>query len=365
MIKIRSLEENLETNRRQAQTALLSSQSQSETTATRYQYVDAHMHYLGFIQQTQGFTALLDAMDDQNVHSSVLFCMPYNLEVTDRSIDSPDLNYYLTDDSKAFWHTESDMYMYWDWVNLISSQQSRFYPFMGGASTINENSADQMARVLDLYKNPQTNKSYFRGIGELMFRHDFLTWKSGTVTPRPDSKAAENIFQLAAARNLPVNIHHDLTSLRANGYPIYKNELNLALIRNPSTKIIWAHCGMTYYVMPTAGDPNKFYNVFPLQTLLDTLDTMLNDHPNLYLDLSWVVFDNYILGNETAWAALINKYPTRFMIGTDTVAKWNDGTTITYDIQKYSTLLDTLNNPVTAQRVASNNFLSLIGQPPL
>lgn len=53
---------------------------------------------------------------------------------------------------------------------------------------------------------------------------------------------------------------------------------------------------------------------------------MLSGNPNLYYDISWVVFDDFIVKDDASlveWAALIEKYPTRFILGTDKVGHWN------------------------------------------
>ena len=39
----------------------------------------------------------------------------------------------------------------------------------------------------------------------------------------------------------------------------------------------------------------------------------------LYIDLSWVVFDDYVLPNLETWVKLIERHPDRFMIGSDVV----------------------------------------------
>lgn len=340
MIRLKGFEDK----RKQNEETLLSTTS----TGNVYQYIDMHMHYLGFIQQTQGFQSLVNAMDAQNVEKAVLFCMPYNIEVSDKSIHYPglELNYYLTDDSHAFWYGLSDIFLLKDYKKwLAGGNADRFYLFLGGVNTVNEKSAEQMERIFHTWPN------VFWGIGELMFRHDFLTWKSGGVTPRVDSQAAKNIFSMAANHGLPCIIHQDLTSIRSNGEPFYQEELETALSDNPNTKIIWAHCGMTYNISV----PN----------LTTILRGMLTRHPNLFIDLSWVVYDNCILGNEAEWADLLDDYPTRFMIGTDTVAKWFDGTTVTYNIQKYSVVLDYCTNPVTRQNVAKDNFTRLLPTAPV
>ena len=306
----------------------------SNVQAKSYSYVDMHLHYLNFVQQTQGFEAMLAKMDEQGVTNSVVFGMPYNIVVNEQAVNNP--NYYLSDDSKVFWYPLTDILVMDDYLKLSPDQQRRIYPFLGGANTGNKNSAREMERVLQMYPGK------FKGIGELMFRHDFLTWKAAEPAPLPNSAAADAIFKLAAKYDLPVIIHHNMTSLRSQE-PIYWPELETALANNRQTKVIWAHAGQSYYLH--------------VNNLTAILEKALAGNPNLYIDLSWVVLEQDVIKTPDSmkeWAKLLNQYPDRFMIGTDTVGSFEN-----YNIRKYDQLLDLLDE-TTAQKVARGNFLRLI-----
>ena len=56
------------------------------------------------------------------------------------------------------------------------------------------------------------------------------------------------------------------------------------------------------------------------------------------------------------WSILIEKYPDRFMIGTDKVGHWNS---YPIEVTKYYSLLDQL-SPETAEKVCRGNALRLI-----
>ena len=114
---------------------------------------------------------------------------------------------------------------------------------------------------------------------------------------------------------------------------------------NRSTVIIWAHTGISRRVVQSGH--------------ILTVENMLRDNPNLYYDLSWVVFDDYICRDaETlqAWVELLMKYPDRFMIGSDKVGHWEgyEG-----EIWKYYPLLDLLDEE-TLEMVTRTNILRLI-----
>jgi predicted TIM-barrel fold metal-dependent hydrolase len=58
------------------------------------------------------------------------------------------------------------------------------------------------------------------------------------------------------------------------------------------------------------------------------------------------------------WAAIIEKYPDRFMIGTDKVGHWTD---YPHEIGKYYMLIDKL-KPETARKLCRENVLALLGK---
>jgi predicted TIM-barrel fold metal-dependent hydrolase len=82
--------------------------------------------------------------------------------------------------------------------------------------------------------------------------------------------------------------------------------------RHPKTTIIWAHTGMGRVVRP-------------VQHHAATLEAMLKDpaFANLNFDISWTEVAKYITASPEATkiaADLINRYPDRFLFGTDEVA---------------------------------------------
>jgi hypothetical protein len=113
--------------------------------------------------------------------------------------------------------------------------------------------------------------------------------------------------------------------------------------------IIWAHAGLSRML-----DLDQ-----PAYTGL--LREMLTKHDNLYIDLSWLIFENYVLDPgdgkvRPCWLALVSDFSDRFMIGSDNIGHF---ATYNQNITKYSQLLDAL-SPEKAGKVALTNFLSLL-----
>ncbi len=295
--------------------------------------VDSHLHYLDFIQNSDGFEKLVKKMDECGVAKAVVFGMAMAKQWDENMPDAP--SYYLSNDSRTYYYSGTDHLL----LNALKAQpediRSRFYPFVCGVNPNDMYAADQIRRLLEMYPGE------IYGIGELMSRHDDLTALTYGEPPRADHPALLRIFDLAAEYDLPVLIHHNISASYESS-PLYLHEMERALAHNRNARIIWAHVGISRRI--------------EVEDLLGITDRMLRENDNLYYDISWVVYDDYIAKDETslkAWAALIEKYPDRFMIGSDKVGHWD---TYPDEITKYAPLLNLL-QPDTAQALRYDNIM--------
>ena len=115
----------------------------------------------------------------------------------------------------------------------------------------------------------------------------------------------------------------------------------------PNLKFIWAHAGVSRRVSEAT------HHVM--------CERMLDQYPQLLLDISWCVYEDVILDPEGQphphWIALFEKHPTRFLIGSDVVAHFtapNGANLLRPQIEKYWKLLDLL-TPSTAALLARGN----------
>lgn len=314
------------------------------TTRPEYEIVDSHLHYLDFIQNTDGFTALAEAMDNAGVSEAVVFGMPL-AKKWDCYMENRPL-YYMSDDSRCYYYSGTDHILAHDLLNAPEHIRRRFHPFCCGFDCTDKYAAMQIERLLKMYPD------FWCGIGEIMSRHDDLTALTYGEGVRMDSAAFRMIYDLAADYDLPVLVHHNISPQNAP-YPLYEEELVRALEHNRKCRIIWAHVGVSRRI--------------EIEELLIIAGRLLHNHPNLYVDISWVFFDNYVrnklhLNNNDEdiytdmWAALIEKHPDRFMIGSDIVGHWAG---YEKEIKKYYLLLDRL-KPETAGKICRKNILSLL-----
>ena len=306
----------------------------------KYTIIDSHLHYLDFLQETDGFEALVKKMDEANVSHAVIFGMGMAKQWDEHAPKAP--TYYLSNDSRCYYYTGTDYILMTDYLAQPEDVQARFFPFICGINPNDLYSASQLRRLLETYGD----RIY--GIGEVMSRHDDLTALTYGEPPRADHPAYLKIYDLAAEYDIPVLIHHNIGPSYTDD-PLYLEEMKNALTYNRDTVIIWAHTGISRRVVQSEH--------------IRIVEEMLRDNPNLYYDISWVIFDDYINESEDtlkAWADLLMKYPDRFMVGSDKVGHWNgyEG-----EIWKYESLLDLLDED-TLLKVTQTNILSLIHVDP-
>lgn len=299
-----------------------------------YSIIDTHLHYLDFLQTTDGFEKLVEKMDEANVSHAVLFGMAMAKQWDEHAPNAP--SYYLSNDSRAYYFSATDYIMMEQYMAQSPEIRERFYPFVCGINPNDKYAAQHIKQVLDTYPGE------FYGIGELMSRHDDLTALTYGEPPRANHPALLEVYDLAAEYDLPVLIHHNIAGSYMDD-PIYLEEMKNALAHNRDADIIWAHVGISRRV--------------EISNLIEVADAMLSENENLYYDISWVVFEEYIAKDLSSWSELIEKYPDRFLIGSDKVGHWD---TYPEEITKYYVLLDLLSDE-TVQKICTDNILKLMG----
>lgn len=302
----------------------------------KYRVSDCHLHLVDFLQRTDGIKVVLDAMNKAGVDHTMISGMPLVKEWSMNEKAQP--QYYLDDDARCYWYSATDVLVANELAKLSAEDRLRFHPFICGINSADRNAVDHVKRMIEWYPG------VWEGIGEIMTRHDDLTSLTYGEPAKADSVSLDPIYELAAVNGLPVSIHSNLSSVWRRE-PIFLEEITNALSRHPKTKFIWCHAGISRRI-----------NV-PTHT--EELRTILKTYPNVWIDIAWVVFEDYITKNGKPlkeWIDLIEEFPTRFMIGSDKVGKFHN---YAPEIQKYYVLLDEL-KPETAKKTARDNFLSTL-----
>lgn len=310
--------------------------------AREYRYSDAHLHYVDFFQESEGMPALLKAMDAAGIDQSMISGIPVAKKWHEDEPKRP--RYYAGDDADAYWYSATDTYVAAALQPLSDEQRKRFHPFLTGFNPVDKNAVSHIERMLDLYPG------LWQGIGEVFTRHDDLTALTSGETPRANNEAMTRVYHLAAERDLPVLLHSNITSKRERN-PLYLAEIEEPLRNHPHTRFIWAHAGSSMEI---------HRHQTQMDFLLPVLTRLIEDYPNLYVDLSWSVLKPYLLDEQDvprkAWLALVERYPTRFMLGSDVVGRFDS---LGEEMDSFRPFLDALPENV-ARRVAKDNFLAVL-----
>jgi hypothetical protein len=280
--------------------------------------------------------AFFKAMDDTGVSESVVLGMPMVKKWDEGDAKRP--TYYLDNDSPTYWYSATDFLVARAVLDLPKDKQARLHPFICGFNIADRNAVDHVERLLALYPN------FWQGIGEVFLRHDDLTALTYGDAPRATSIAFGRLLDLAAIRDLPVLVHSNIGPAWLE-QPDYLGEIESAIRTHPNSRVIWAHAGISRRIV--------------IANHTDILRRMLGQYPNLTVDLSWVIFEQEIAPGgvlDPKWVSLIEEYPRRFVIGSDSSAFFEQykGT-----LQRYYLLLDAL-KPETARKIAHDNFLALL-----
>ena len=304
-------------------------------------WVDAHLHYVDFMQQSDGSEAMLAAMDKAGVEDAWLFGLPVVKKWQQDAPRRP--RYYLGDEAPLYYYSATDDIVAGAVLDLPEQQRRRLAPFISGFNPTDMNAARHVQALIERYPG------LWRGIGEVIPRHDDLTALTAGETARANHPALMKVYRLAGRHDLPVLLHSNLTSLREET-PIYLGELEDALKSNPNTRFVLAHAG-------TSGGVEK--RQAPLATLNEIIRVLLERYDNLYVDLSWSVREHYLIEDgepRPAWVTLIRDHPDRFVLGSDVVGHFDSIGAI---LDEYRPLLDALPKPV-ADKLRAENARALL-----
>ena len=310
--------------------------------ARDYRYSDAHLHYVDFFQETDGMHKLLEAMDAGNIEHVMISGIPVAKKWHENEPKRP--RYYAGDDAPVYWYSATDVLVAAALEELDEQQRTRFHPFLSGFNPNDKNADAHIRRMLELHPG------LWQGLGEIFTRHDDVTALTEGDTPRANNEALARVYHLAAEFDLPVMLHSNITSKRERN-PLYLVELEEPLRNHPHTRFIWAHAGTS---MELHRHQQK------LDFLLPTVSRLLDDYPNLYIDLSWTMLRPYLLNKEGEpdedWLKLVERHPTRFVLGSDVVGRFGS---LAEGMQAFAPFLDALPEEV-ARQVARDNFLAIL-----
>jgi predicted TIM-barrel fold metal-dependent hydrolase len=268
---------------------------------------DSHVHLTNYVQEGPTAREFLRVMGDQ-VHRAVLFGIPLQQQWSYRISGDAGPQYYLESDAHLYYYSFTDAVIAQEYLSLSPEERARFDPMITGFNPTDMYAADQIRRVL------QTYPGVFEGIGEFTIHKEFVSSKvTGDVASLTDP-ALDRLLDFAGEVGLVALIHNDMTFPfpKPDADLLYYDQMRDLLVRHPRTTIIWAHLGMGRVIRPVKG------HAALIEALL--ADPRL---AHVFFDISWSEVAKYLVTSDQTVevsAALINKYPDRFLFGSDEVA---------------------------------------------
>ncbi len=289
----------------------------AQGTGAANEFNDSHFHLTNYIQQGLEPRDFLKIMGTR-VHRSTLFGIPLQQQWSYANSGDFAPTYYLQSDAPLYYYSFTDAYIASVYRSLSKEDQARFDPMITGFNPADMYGVDHIKRVLKVFPG------VFTGIGEFSIHKEFVSSKVSGETASLVNPALDRILDFAAETGLVVILHNDIDMpfAKQNAEPAYLTQMKALLKRHPKTTIIWAHIGLGRIVHPVqASEESASRN--PNQ--LEIVEAMVTDPAfnHVSFDISWDEVAKYAVATPESIkrvAGALNKYPDRFLFGTDTVA---------------------------------------------
>jgi len=268
---------------------------------------DSHFHLTNYIQEGTDLRDFLAIMGDR-VGRVALFGIPLQQTWSYGNTGDFAPTYYLQTDAPLYYYSFTDAAIAMAYRSLSKREQARFDPMITGFNPADMYAADHIRRVLTTFPG------VFSGIGEFTIHKEFVSAKIAGETASLTNPALDRILDFAGEAGLVVILHNDIDMPfpKPGQEPYQVVQLKELFLRHPATTIIWAHVGLGRVVHPIEGQIGIIERALSSPRLA-----------HLHLDISWDEVAKYLVTTPESAALtadLINRYPDRFLFGTDEVA---------------------------------------------
>lgn len=279
----------------------------AQSQSSGYEFNDSHFHLTNYIQEGTNIHDFLQIMGDKAGRVAI-FGIPLQQQWSHR-VDSDNApTYYLNSDAPLYYYSFTDAWIAMAYKSLPPEQRARLDPMITGFNPTDMYAVDHIRRVL------QTFPGVFSGVGEFSIHKEFVSAKIAGEVASLQDPALDRILDFAAEAGLLVLIHNDIDVpfAKEGAPPAYLDQMKALFKRHSNATIIWAHTGVGRVVRP-------------IQRHMANLETILSDPaiPNVNFDISWDEVAKYVVASPEATritANIINRFPDRFLFGTDEVA---------------------------------------------
>jgi hypothetical protein len=301
---------------------------------------DSHFHLTNYVQQGLEISEFLEIMGEK-VGRVAIFGIPLQQTWAYSNTGNVAPTYYLQTDAPLYYYSFVDAAIATAYLSLPESDRQRFDPMITGFNPADMYAVDHIRRVL------LTFPGVFTGIGEFSIHKEFVSAKIAGGPASLSDPALDRILEFAGEVGLLVLIHNDVDMPfpKPGQDPYPARQLGEVLRRHPHATVIWAHMGLGRVVHPVAD-------------MAGIMERVLADPglAHVYIDLSWTETAKYIVANPetiTVAADLINRYPDRFLFGTDEVAPPDQESYLT-NYALFAPLLEQLDETTREQFLKGN-----------
>lgn len=302
---------------------------------------DAHFHLTNYIQEGPDIREFVDMMGSR-IGRSTLFGIPLQQQWSHANTGDWAPSYYLQTDAPLYYYSFTDAHIATAYLSLSKEGQNRLDPMITGFNPADMYAVDHIRRVLTTFPG------VFSGIGEFTIHKEFVSAKIAGEVASLTNPALDRILEFAGEVGLVVIIHNDIDMPfpKPGQEPYMLKQMKALFARHPETTIVWAHIGLGRVVRP-------------LEEQASMAERMLADPAlkHVYLDISWDEVAKYATETPEATkrtADIINRYPDRFLFGTDVVAPGSaDAMLEVYEL--YVPLWETL-TPEASEMVRKGNY---------
>jgi hypothetical protein len=270
------------------------------------EFSDSHFHLTNYIQEGPSPAEILK-LTAGRVCRSTLFGIPLQQEWAYHETGDFAPTYYLEADAPLYYYSFVDAAIAMAYRALPAKDQAHFDPMITGFNPADMYAADHVRRVLTVFPG------VFSGIGEFSVHKEFVSPKIAGGGASLTDPALDRLLDFAGEVGLVAILHNDMVRPFTKEAKVrgYFEQLTALYGRHPKTTIIWAHMGLGRVVQPVKGEAAYLEEILSNPAL-----------KNVYFDISWDELAKYIVASDQTvqvTADLINRYPDRFLFGTDVV----------------------------------------------
>lgn len=268
--------------------------------------VDNHIHFRGYGHKSLEYNTIINFL----IKSGVLFATITG--IGQRLPNKSNCNYYgMCPNEKITPSVVNDIINMENYFKYYNKYKNKIHLILSFTS-IDLHKPIQSYNLLNHYITKY--KGHFKACGEINLCKQALFSNGRNALPIEKIKDNRKIMNLLLKNDIPILIHSDLGNNDNNTQ--YLKLIKTFVKTYKDNIILWAHFGGLCKELTNID--NNYH--------IEIIEKMLKKYPKLYIDVSWDIVLNIINTGALKlkeYVNLINKYSTRFIIGSDFIGSKN------------------------------------------